>query len=243
MLGRSHALSGAAVWLSGCAAATSVGVVVPPVAVVAGAVVSAGAALLPDLDHLEATAARSLGPVTGGVAWLVSRISDTVRDRTCGCCATATRSGHRTLTHTAVFAVALGAVAAVLGALAGRTAVAVVAGLLAALGTVGLTRGRWRRLAIPAGLAAAGAVTAAPAAGSWWWLGAAVTVGCVTHSLGDGLTLSGVPLLWPARIRGCRWFACRPPRGLRFRTGGVVERWAVTPALWVVLAGSVWLLR
>ncbi|MGL5911573.1 MAG: metal-dependent hydrolase [Phycicoccus sp.] len=64
-----------------------------------------------------------------------------------------------------------------------------------------------------------------------WRLGVIVATGCVVHSLGDAITISGVPLLWPLLIRGETWWEVRPPQLLRLRTGGRVERWVVFPVL------------
>lgn len=59
----------------------------------------------------------------------------------------------------------------------------------------------------------------------WWWLGVAITVGCLTHDAGDMLTPGGVPILWPVK-----W---RVKLGL-FTTGGIMER-AIVPAGLVAL--------
>jgi membrane-bound metal-dependent hydrolase YbcI (DUF457 family) len=66
-------------------------------------------------------------------------------------------------------------------------------------------------------------------------VGAAMAAGCFAHCLGDALTLSGCPFLWPVPIRGETWWEIRPPRFLRFRTGGVVERLVVFPACVVAI--------
>ena len=66
-------------------------------------------------------------------------------------------------------------------------------------------------------------------------LGTAVTLGMVVHSVGDAVTESGAPLLWPLRIRHRRWYPVGSPRPLRFRTGGRVEAWLVAPGLTVAV--------
>ncbi|GGK24693.1 membrane protein [Pilimelia terevasa] len=226
-MGRSHALSGVVVWLAGCAVVERVGPDLGWRSLAVGALVAGGAALAPDLDHPGSTAARVLGPVTRWAARGVDAVAVRVRDRTCACCARR-GGGHRTLTHTALFAVALGALAALAG-WAGPFGAAAVVYLSAALAMHGLLRRRTRG---PFGghavglLAAAATVGAAPG-GSWWWLGLPVFVGCLTHTLGDSLTVYGTPLLWPLRVRGCRWALLGTPRRLRFRTGGTGERVAV----------------
>lgn len=63
------------------------------------------------------------------------------------------------------------------------------------------------------------------------WLGLAVALGCFTHCLGDALTKSGCPFLFPIPIAGETWYELRPPRWLRFRTGGGFESYFVYPAV------------
>lgn len=61
------------------------------------------------------------------------------------------------------------------------------------------------------------AITALPL-----WVSGAVVLGCITHIVGDSLTVSGVPLLWPNDARF----------GLRlFETGGEIERLLVMPVM------------
>ncbi len=53
------------------------------------------------------------------------------------------------------------------------------------------------------------------------WTGGAAVLGCVTHILGDVATVSGCRyVLWPSTVQ------VSIPYLLRFRTGGVAERWA-----------------
>ena len=72
-------------------------------------------------------------------------------------------------------------------------------------------------------------------AGTAGWLGTAVTLGMLVHALGDAVTTSGAPLLWPLRIRQRSWYPVGSPRVLRWRTGGPVESWLVAPALTVAV--------
>src|ERR1700727_3569487 len=70
MLGRDHALSGAVVF---AALAPSLHVTVAHLA--AGVVLSAGAGVLPDIDHPDSTISRSFGFLTEWFAWVVDRLS------------------------------------------------------------------------------------------------------------------------------------------------------------------------
>ena len=48
-------------------------------------------------------------------------------------------------------------------------------------------------------------------AGTAGWLGTAVALGMVVHSVGDAITESGAPLLWPLPIRKRRWYPVGQP--------------------------------
>jgi membrane-bound metal-dependent hydrolase YbcI (DUF457 family) len=101
--------------LSGYAVALAVAPLVPHpgpanavVTLVFVGIVGIGA-LLPDLDMPKAKAAKLLGPITWGLAWLINKVSIIVWE--------ATRTskdrmgrfpGHRTLTHTAVWGLLVG---------------------------------------------------------------------------------------------------------------------------------------
>ena len=251
MMGRSHALSGAVGWLTGCALLDACGATVTGPVVWSGAAVSAGMALLPDLDHPNSTVSRTLGPITRLLSAGTVQAAQLVQKITCRHCAAISEAGgHRGLTHTAVGAILSGAAAAVVVWLGGRTAGMVAAGfavwlaLHAALSSKVRARigdvvlpGRFRRIG-PRSFrfaAAVGSVLAAllVAAGigesvaQWSWLGPAVGWGCLAHSLGDALTYSRVPLLWPLQIGGCRWARVGAPRWLRFRTGSMAEKCVV----------------
>jgi len=234
MMGRTHALSGAAGWITGCAALTAAGHTPDLRTVAFGSAIAAGHALLPDIDHPGSTIARSLGPVTRIVAAGVHRFAAWLRTASCGHCRRRPdRGGHRAVTHTGLFAFAAGLCAGLLGWLSGWVAAAFVVGLSAALAVRAMTSRRQRGAfgAAAAGLLSGGAlwVTSADVA-SWWWIGVPVAWGTLAHSLGDAVTKSGAPLLWPVRVRGCRWWGVGTPRWMRFRTGGGVER-----VVWVLL--------
>ena len=59
MMGPAHSLSGAAAWLGVGAAAAAAGHGMPWPVLLAGALICAGAALAPDLDHKAATISRA----------------------------------------------------------------------------------------------------------------------------------------------------------------------------------------
>lgn len=51
------------------------------------------------------------------------------------------------------------------------------------------------------------------------WLGLPIVLGALVHDIGDALTVSGCPVLWPIPIAGKRWYPIGPPKMMRFRAG------------------------
>ena len=209
-----------------------------------------GAALLPDLDMPRSTAARAFGPLSRVTAQGIGRVgvalytaTATRYDRPC-------RDGHRAITHTVVFAVALGAGVAALDAVGGRWALLGTVFVLSSLAVRGITAPRPQRKqpgplarlaarlfaeqtrrrahrfhsnAISVSLYAAALTLATYATVPQvnpLLVGACVALGCWTHCLGDSCTLDGCPWLFPLVIKGRRWYPIGTPRRLRFRTGG-----------------------
>ncbi|KMS92222.1 metal-dependent hydrolase [Prauserella rugosa] len=241
MMGRTHALTG---WCAGLAVAPLAGVTSLAQAVVFAAT-TAGYALLPDLDHPGARASRLLGPVTGLLSRLLRSASAAVYSVTKGPRDEDRTGTHRHLSHTVLFAALVGlAVAA--GTEAGGpwvVAAVVIIGLLLAEDALG----DWL-LPVTGGAAiwwawevAPHALTELEAMGGL--LGLAVALGCVTHCLGDALTESGCPFLFPLPIAGETWYELRPPSLLRFRTGKTFENRVLFPlfsVLAVLLIPGVW---
>jgi membrane-bound metal-dependent hydrolase YbcI (DUF457 family) len=208
MLGRSHALVGAAVWLAAAPpVAAALDHPLTPVETLTGALLCGGAALLPDIDHPSSTVARTLGPITQIAARGVAAVS----------------GGHRHATHSLLGCALFAALAFV--------AVQWQAGVFA----VTLLCAAWfLRLLGPDSLDNAvggfGEVIVATMA-AWWvavnlpgstWMVCAVGFGAVLHLVGDLVTKGGLPVLWPWEHRhSLGWF----------RAGSLVERLAVCPAL------------
>jgi membrane-bound metal-dependent hydrolase YbcI (DUF457 family) len=220
MMGHTHALAGAAAWLGIVPLLADHGMRMTPGQVLAGAVVCAGAALLPDLDHHDGSIANAFGPVTHVLCRIVAAVS----------------GGHRHATHSLLFCLltALGA------DWLATNAVQVWWGVLFLLIGLGL-RGVGIRVperehfnvllngAIAGGLtyAMAGMHFAGPGIDIFGyvlgWAGLAVGLGGLTHVLTDCLTPEGCPVLWPI---GFRMEVPVVPR-----TDGLMEKWVVTPLL------------
>jgi membrane-bound metal-dependent hydrolase YbcI (DUF457 family) len=238
MLGVTHALSGAAVGFAVAGFGPgALGTQSTAGSVLTFAGVTAGAALLPDLDHPSSIATRRFSVAS----WLASRLvrplsalaynlTRSDRDRGTG--------KHRGLTHTILGAVLLGAAVNLASVRVGTPVLIGTLFVCLALAIKGLDA----IVPGPPSLIIAAALTVAVerylpggTAGTAGWLGVAVTLGMLMHMVGDALTESGAPLLWPVRIRKRRWYPVGSLRPLRFRTGGPVEAWVIAPALTVAV--------
>jgi membrane-bound metal-dependent hydrolase YbcI (DUF457 family) len=243
-MGRSHALSG---WCAGLAVAPLVGLT-SVAEVVPFAAATAGYALLPDLDHPGAKASRLLGPITRIVSGAIRTFSGILYNVTKGPRDEEGTGKHRHATHTIAAAALLGFLTGAAGERGGKWAVLAIA--LAGLVLAADVLGDWIVLAAigAAGWSVVNAVLPAAAAdalpGTTYaealqaglaeigsWIGVAVALGMFVHCLGDSLTRSGCPWLWPLPIRGETWYEIRLPRHVRFRTGGWVENLVIAPAL------------
>jgi membrane-bound metal-dependent hydrolase YbcI (DUF457 family) len=233
MLGRDHALSGAFAF---AALAPSLHVTGAHLAV--GVAITAGAGVLPDIDHPDSTIARSFGFLTEAFSWLIDKIS----------------GGHRHGTHslvgTAVF-----------------TAGALAAGNLQSSWTHTPAHSAWSWHLLPAVLYLALLYSAALRAlhigghhGDLLGIGAAVVtvytgadvaqltawhipvlalatgLGCAAHIAGDELTHGGCPLLWPFSDHEFHLL----PRPLQFTTAKLAENWLIFPLLTGALFLAVW---
>lgn len=260
VMGPTHAMSGAALWLG--AAATSApllgGQPLPAVAV--GAAVCAGSALLPDIDcpgslstKDGSTVVRSFGVLGEIVGHTMDNLSLAVYNLTRGKKDKVRTSGHRTLTHTAVFTVALGALVSAGTALPGTFAAfgrtwgtgnvfaLLVMWAMLHLALFGLvekwTKKQRAKYGLLGVMAFSGLLTLLTASqlhhtnGGFGWLGLAVGAGAVMHCLGDAITKAGVPFLWPLPINGKHWYDLALPSFLRIRAGGTFEYAILLPAL------------
>jgi membrane-bound metal-dependent hydrolase YbcI (DUF457 family) len=218
MLGYSHAVSGALVWLAAAPAVSeALGHAMTPQELAVGAVACAGAALIPDLDHPSATIAYTFGPVSYGVSKLTALLA----------------GGHRQGTHSLLFAAGFGLFCYLVGISSElwetNVPAMILMFLLSAFAFRGLNivpPGTSRQMKGFVVILEAAALTYAMTyfmPDSWWWLGLAGAVGCIVHLIGDTLTPEGVPWLYPNR-----WRASIP---IIARTGNILERAILGPAM------------
>ena len=199
--------------------------------------ITAGAGLLPDLDHPQATLARTWGPVSKIMAQITNSISAGFANFTAGPKDKHVSNGHRKLTHTALFSLFIApAIVLAIISFGGFWAQMAVVYFFVTLALQGLFRDYIKSLgpilanvlavAITYGLAQATPETLHPTL-----LAFAVAVGCVAHIAGDAPTHSGVPFFAPfIRVGGKRWNDVHLlPKGMTVSASG----WANT-ALFVI---------
>ncbi|RKS22667.1 LexA-binding, inner membrane-associated putative hydrolase [Arthrobacter sp. AG1021] len=178
----------------------------------AGAIVCAGAALLPDADHHGATIARSLPPISSIFTRIIGKVS----------------GGHRNGTHSILGMAFFILLAWLANGWAVQTAALGIVYPAAALFAVLLISFAVKSVKfMPPALCwvialAAGAFVGmnTPEENQWFLL--AVAVGVAAHVLGDMLTIGGCNLIWPIKIRSPRWFRRLPVIGSVWKANGRV---------------------
>lgn len=182
---------------------------------------TAGAAVLPDIDHPSSTLARSFGFLTRSAAWTVGKVS----------------GGHRHGTHSLMGAAVFTGLAWLMvhyRAHAGvRWALGAFLALLIASGLAALNH----RAGHLADALAIGAAVAMVVTGTGLGFVALATgTGCLAHLAGDALTVEGIPALLPVSPRRFRLL----PSPLSFTTGTWRETWVADPLLLAALGWLAW---
>lgn len=189
MMGYSHAVSGAAGWLAVTSAAAGFGwYPLEPTTILAGTILCAGAALLPDADHPSATISYSI-PVVGKAVT--------------GALGSAT-GGHRKGMHT-IWAVAVVLVIWLLTSFVSNIETQWgPVNVVAFVTTLGLTAFATKVLRIVKNWFLAWLTGLAFAVTlhflmpeSWMWIPVCVTLGYLIHLLGDFLTKGGIAWFYP----------------------------------------------
>lgn len=222
MMGSTHALMGG---VAGALVAPALGF--GPLMTAASVVITAGAALVPDLDHPNSSATLAHGPVTRmfsedlrALSANLYKVTHTRYDDLSAEHARDVRGTHRYLTHTGIFAVVLGIFIGITSQVQGETRsgtlISPVRWAFVALMISFAIRGlcqfkpnrKLDRWPVRTVIGLAGALVI-PITGKE--LGILIMVGCLTHDLGDWMTKSGIPFLWPIKVRGMYWRRYRAP--------------------------------
>ncbi len=241
MLGRDHALSGAFAF-----AAVAPMLHVTGADLATGVALGAGAGLLPDIDHPDSSVALSFGFLTNSFSWLVEKVS----------------GGHRHGTH-AIIGIAIftaGAYYAAKYQLSGPhppyaapgtpgwhpallwhlVPAGIFVSLLysAALRALKIGSHHGDLIAMIGAAATIYYGTDLITVTSWHVPLLAVTtgLGCAAHIVGDELTHSGCPLLYPVSQHKFHVL----PRPIEITTGKIAETYVVFPIVTVALLLALW---
>ncbi|MFU8854396.1 metal-dependent hydrolase [Micromonospora sp. SL1-18] len=248
MMGPSHALSGAAVWLTGSWALDQFADYhQTPLALAVGTAVCAGGALFPDLDlsgkvtsnQGGATVAHTFGVVSLFLAEVMEKISLGVYYATKLSHDPKRNNGHRTLTHTLPFTALIGWGTTALCAHYGKWAVVSILFFMIGLALRGLfdkwaERAGWVIITIVSAVAAWFTFVNLPGDRGYPLIGTAVAVGSFVHILGDMITKAGVPILWPIPIKRRMWTMIGVPNSIALRTGSKAETVVLRTAMAII---------
>lgn len=257
VMGPTHAMSGAAASLAAISVYTAtVGPVHPTVAIIGG-IMASGATLAPDIDSKQSTVVRSFG-ILGLLGYHIAN-SLGVAVQT----ATRTRydnkitNGHRTFFHTTIMAILMGAAVAALTAPTnlitvfgqeyslGQFNAIILLSVFLNLCLAGLlekqikkARKRYGPYVLMAGSLAGAAIMSQfmpnPEGVTYAYLGIAVAFGWFIHLLGDAITKMGVPMAFPVKLHGKRWYDISLPTFMRISAGGAFEKIFLLPFLTLV---------
>lgn len=264
MMGKSHAMSASAVALSTAALGFGpIDATTTPIAVIAlYTTVMVGGSLWPDWDSHGSTVVRSFGIFGKGVHEFVNAIGlliyNMTRNRKYE---KAKEGGHRTFFHTPVAAILTGLVISGLASIGGQVSLfgkdytigqlfsLFVMWMFLHVGLAGLFEKTIKKARKTVGVyivmaaSLGGTILVSrflPENQTYWWLGIAATAGILIHILGDMITKMGIPLAWPLKIRGKRWYDVSLPSFMRISAGGWFEQVVLFPIFsFVTLVGFI----
>ena len=236
MMGRDHALTGAVAF-----AALAPLLDARDAFLAAGVVLTAGAGVLPDIDHPDSTISRSFCFLTEWFAWLVDRLSG--------------GHGHGTHSLLGIIVFTAASYGAGLYQLSEPKSVtrdvmfswhivpaALILALLysAALRALHIGGHFGDLLGIGAALATifTGADLTRLSVASWHvpMLALVTALGCAAHIAGDELTHGGCPLAWPVSMHEFHLL----PRPFQITTAKFCETWVIFPLLVIGLLVAIW---
>lgn len=262
MMGKSHAMSASAVALG--TAAIGIGPIdagTTSLAVVAlYTAVMVGGSLWPDWDSNSSTVVRSFGifgraiyQFVNAIGLLIYNITKTKRDKP-------KEGGHRTFFHTPVAAILTGFVISGLSSLPGTMPIfgknyttgqvfsLIIMWLFMYVGLTGIFEKSIKKARKKFGIYSLMLISLIatflvgrfmPENENYWWLGIAAVLGIFIHQLGDMITKMGLPMLWPLKIRGKRWYDVSLPSFMRIEAGGAFENTFLFPLfLFLTILGA-----
>ena len=241
MMGPSHAASGAlAGTITLAHTTTQETTLATPGDILLAISITAGAALLPDLDTPNATLARTFGPLSQGLSQATNRISAAIANTIHTRRDHYHTNGHRLLTHTILFNLFAAMFAYVLMDHTPGLHY-VVLFILSTLAFRGLFSRTLKHLPSIIPVVLGGVVTltcvVAHITATPMLVATYIGVGTMTHLLGDAVTKAGIPAFAPLPVWGKIWYDWHIlPTRMRFYANGPVNN----ALFYVFIAGTIY---
>lgn len=217
--------------------------------------VSAGGALLPDLDNTQSTAKSSLGATGSLISSFMRATSPLIQNTLRTKYDKPTDDAHRGFYHTILAGLLFGALFTFLcsPAIAFHIGSFVVNGKLVALILMFLSvdmalsailgemfsskKGMDTVISLAFSFGLSWMIWSnLPNGASYTMIGLALGLGWIIHILGDMFTTAGVPALFPIKIKGKFWYNIR---FLKIQAGGLIENFFFTPLFLIVIVVSI----
>lgn len=222
---------------------------------IAAIIIITGSALMPDLDAVKSTSISTLGPVGSILSKLMRTFSSLVQNTIKSKSDSVGADPHRGFWHTIIAGLFAGFLVMTLtkinidlfsiGELNIRVSDFVVIFILyisLQLFMASLFKSFYKKskdsllgqviMNIASIVASVALVFMIPENLSYNWVGIAVSFGWIAHLIGDMMTVAGVPVLFPLKFKGKRWWNFRFPLGIK--AGGWIEMSILMPLFGVI---------
>lgn len=222
---------------------------------IAATIIITGSALMPDLDAVKSTSINTLGPIGSILSTVMRAFSSVVQNTIKGKSDSVGADPHRGFWHTILAAVLAGLLVLALTRVDVNLfsingvdirfsdfIVGFIIYISLQLFMASLFKSFYKKSKgslvgqLIMNVASIGATAALiimlPENLNYNWVAAAVTFGWIAHLLGDMMTVAGVPVLFPFKFKGKRWWNYRFPLGIK--AGGWIEMSILMPLFGII---------
>ena len=223
---------------------------------ISAVIIIIGASLMPDLDAVQSTSINTLGPIGVALSKIMRATSSIIQKTFRSSSDSKDPDPHRGFWHTILSALLIGFIVTGLTSIKfnmftiwnfvvtfDKFIVVFIIFISIQLLIASLFKSLYKKskgsitggisMGIGSLVIAVTLISLLPPDLSYNWVGAAVTFGWIAHILGDMITVSGVPLLFPLKYRGKRWWDFRLPLGIK--AGGWIEKSILVPLFLIII--------
>lgn len=222
---------------------------------ISAVIIIVGSALMPDLDAVQSTSINTLGPIGKILSTLMRSFSSIVQSAISAKADETNKDPHRGFWHTIVSGLLVGFGVLALTKIETKvftlgekdvTVATLIVVFIIYISTqlfmASLLKKFYKKtknsfsgtliMNIVSILIAIFLLTMLPAELSYNWVGAAVAFGWILHLIGDSMTVAGVPLFFPLKHKGKRWWNYRLPFAIK--AGGFIEMSVLIPVFIII---------